>query len=280
MNTRLIAGAAVAAALALPAAAHADASIVGGPLKVRDYQMTLIGSDAAKDSVTVMFSRTSGKSSQQHMYSFDSGVTVTPTSIKGSLGRYGAINLKLTGARTAKASLPAGCTGKPGSMKSGVLKGSFRLVADSTYFRTVSARSLKGSVTTGGSIRCDGAGGSTPGTNPGASGTTLSLTRQDPEGLFTFSATRDVQSAMRMDDAATTAPAQIMHIISAQDRGMGLDVRSGGYLGVNGIRPFLGGGDTFTATGSGPSGTLAGTLAAEFDSIGTIAIKGDAMRIG
>ncbi len=115
MNTRLLAGAALTAALALPAAAHADSSVIGGPLKVRDYQMTVIGSDAAKDSLTIIFSRTSGGSSQQHMYLFDSGVTVTPTSIKGSLGRYGAIDLKLSGARAAKASVPAGCSGSPGT---------------------------------------------------------------------------------------------------------------------------------------------------------------------
>jgi hypothetical protein len=36
MNTRLIAGAALTAALVLPTAAQADSSVVGGPLKVRD----------------------------------------------------------------------------------------------------------------------------------------------------------------------------------------------------------------------------------------------------
>lgn len=274
MNARHLIGAAAAAALALPAAAHADTSVIGGPLKVRDYQMTVIGSDAAQDSLMVLFSRTSGGSSQQHMYSFDSGVTVTPTSIKGSLGRFGAVNLKLSGAKTAKGSVPAGCSGNAGTTKRGTLKGSFKLVADTTYFKTVTASSLKGMAASGGSIRCEGSGtSSVPGAGGGA-GPMLMLSSEDAAGMLTFSATKDDQTVMRMDDAAATAPASIMHIISAHDAGQGLDLRSGGYVGTNGIRPFLGGGDTFE------DDALSGTLSADFDSIGSIAIKGDATFLG
>jgi hypothetical protein len=271
MNTRLIAGAALTAALVLPTAAQADSSVVGGPLKVRDYEMTVIGSDAAQDSVTVLFSRTAGKSSQQHMYSFDSGVTVTPNSIKGSLGRYGAIDLKLSGARAAKSALPAGCSGNPGTTKRGTLTGSFKLVADSTYFRTVTAKSLAGMASTGGKVRCDGAGSGSQGTVPGGTGgPMLSLTKTGPDGMFTFSASAKAQSAMRMDDADATAPARLMHIISAS--GSGLKGSS-----VPGISPFLGGAGTF---GGGVSGTLSGDLTAKFDSIGPVRVEGPATMIG
>jgi hypothetical protein len=271
MNSRLLIGAALGAALTLPAVAHADSSVIGGPLKVRDYQMTVIGSDAGKDSLSIMFSRTSGGSSQQHMYLFDSGVTVTPTSIKGSLGRYGAINLKLSGARTAKSTIPAGCSGNPGSSKRGTLKGSFKLVADSSYFRTVTAKSLPGTVSVGGSIRCDGDGSGTPGAGSGAAGgPVVSLTKTDGGGMFTFSATAKAQSAMVMDDAATTAPAQVMHIISAQGAGLKGD-------SVPGISPFIGGAGTFSGD---VSGTLSGDLTAKFDSVGPVAVEGDATRIG
>jgi hypothetical protein len=271
MNTRLIAGAALTAALVLPTAAHADSSVVGGPLKVRDYEMTVIGSDAARDSVMVLFSRTAGASSQQHMYSFDSGVTVTPTSIKASLGRYGAIDLKLSGARAARSALPAGCSGRPGTTKRGTLTGSFKLVADTTYFRTVTAKSLPGMASTGGQVRCHGAGSGTPGTRPGgAGGPMLSLTKTGADGMFTFSATAKAQSAMRMDDAQATAPAQLMHIISAE--GPGLKGTS-----VPGISPFLGGAGTFAGD---VSGTLSGDLTARFDSIGPVRIEGAATMIG
>jgi hypothetical protein len=271
MNSRLLIGAALTAALTLPAVAHADSSVVGGPLKVRDYQMSVIGSDGAKDSLSIVFSRTSGGSSQQHMYLFDSGVTVTPTSIKGSLGRYGAIDLKLSGARSAKSSVPAGCTGDPGTTKRGTLKGSLRLVADSSYFRTVTAKSLPGMASVGGSIRCDGGASGGPGAGTGAAGGPMvTVSKTDGGGMFTFSATAKAQSAMVMDDAAQTAPAQIMHIISAQGAGLKGD-------SVPGISPFIGGAGTFSGS---VSGTLSGDLTAKFDSIGPVAVEGDATRIG
>jgi hypothetical protein len=271
MNARHIAGAAIAAALALPAVAHADSSVVGGPLKVRDYQMSVIGSDGGKDSLSIVLSRTSGRSTQQHMYLFDSGVTVTPTSIKGSLGRYGTINLKLAGARSAKSSIPAGCTGKPGTMKRGTLTGSLRFVADSSYFRTITAKSLPGTVSVGGSIRCDGATSGGPGAGTGAAGgPMLSLTKTDGGGMFTFSATAKQQSAMVMDDAAATAPAQVMHIITAEGTGLKGDT-------VPGLSPFIGGTGAFQGT---VSGTLSGDLTAKFDSIAPVAIQGDATLLG
>ena len=103
--------------------------------------MTVIGSDGgAKDSLTILFSRAGGGSTQQHMYSFNSGVNVTATSIKGSLGRYGGIDLKLAGAHGVRGSVPDGCSGRPGTTRKGTLKGSLRLVADTTYFGTVGAR--------------------------------------------------------------------------------------------------------------------------------------------
>jgi hypothetical protein len=266
-----IAGAAAIAALALPAVAHADSSVVGGPLKVRDYQMSVIGSDAGKDSLSIVFSRTSGGSTQQHMYLFDSGVTVTPTSIKGSLGRYGSIDLKLSGARSANSSVPAGCSGNPGSVKRGTLKGSLRFVADASYFRTVTAKSLPGTVSVGGSIRCDGATSGVPGAGTGAAGgPMLSLTKTDGGGMFTFSATPKQQSAMVMDDASATAPAQVMHMISAEGNGLKGD-------SVPGISPFIGGTGAFQGT---VSGTLSGDLTAKFDSIGPVAIQGDATLMG
>ncbi|HEY8582044.1 MAG TPA: hypothetical protein VIL49_03825 [Capillimicrobium sp.] len=276
MHARIAAAAALAAALAVPSAAQAAGSLIGGPIQVRDYEMTVLGSDGAKDSLSVIFSKTKGKSSQQHMYTFDSGVTVTPTSIKGSLGRYGAVDLKLGSASSAKGSVPKGCTGKPGTTKKGTLAGSFKLVADTTYFKTVTARSMTGSSSTGGSIRCDG-GASGGGSNPGGRETTLLLTKDTPAGSVTFSATKRQQTAMRMDDAAATAPASVMHFISAE--GSGLSVQGLETASAKGIAPFLRGTGSFSGEASGTmaSGTLGGSLTAAFDSIGAIELDGDAM---
>jgi hypothetical protein len=280
MNTHLLAAGAVIAALAAtPAVASADTSLIGGPLKVRDYQMTVIGSDGPQDTLTVMLSRTSGGDTQQHMYSFDDGVTVTPTSISGSLGRFGAVKLKLTGARAAKGSVPKGCTGTTGTTRSGTLTGSFKLVADTTYFRTITAKKLKGTASSGGSLRCD-----TPGSPSGTTGTpgtepTLSVSKTDGGAMFSFSATPEAQSVLQMDDEATTAPASIMHMISTT--GTGLKLVGGINASVPGQAPFITGAGDFTASGEASggfaSGTLGGDLVAAFDSIGSIPVAGDAM---
>jgi len=154
-SPRLLAGTALAtAALAVPAAAQAQTTLIAGPLKVRDYQMQVLGTDAAKDSVTIMFSRAAGASNQMHMYTFADGATVTPTSITASLGRYGTIKLRLAGARSGQGVVPAGCTGNPGTTKAGTMSGSLRFVAGDSYFKTVTASKLKGTAMTGGNLKC------------------------------------------------------------------------------------------------------------------------------
>jgi hypothetical protein len=280
MNAHRLTSAAIAAVAGLAATsavASADTSLIGGPLKVRDYQMTVIGSDGAQDSLTVMLSRTSGGDSQQHMYSFSQGVTVTPTSISGSLGRFGSVKLALTGARAAKGIVPKGCTGTTGTTRSGTLRGSFELVADATYFRTIRAKQLKGTASSGGSLRCDSAAAT-----PGQSGTpgsepTLMVSRTDGGAMFSFTATPSLQSVFQMEDEAATAPAQVMHVISAT--GAGLKV-SGGSATVSGLAPFVDGTAAFTASdevsGGFASGVLSSGVTARFDSIGPIAVSGDA----
>src|SRR5919112_1236938 len=107
--------AAVGLSLLTPAAASADAFVSAGPVKVRDYQMTVSASDSKSDAMTVMLRRADGKASQTHMLSFSKGVTVTvaknlaAATIKGSLGRYGALNLKLRNPGALKSfPVPAG----------------------------------------------------------------------------------------------------------------------------------------------------------------------------
>ncbi|HEY8583474.1 MAG TPA: hypothetical protein VIL49_11025 [Capillimicrobium sp.] len=275
-SLRRIAGATVAAALLAPAAASADTSVVGGPIKVRDYQMTLVGTDAAKDSLSVMFSKTVGGSMQMHMYSFDDGVTVTPSSIKGSLGRYGAVSLQLTGAKKGRGVVPKGCTGNPGTTKTGTLTGSFKLVADKTYFKTVTAKQLKGSASSGGKISCSGGQGSQGGQG-GAGGPSLSLFASEGQAMTTFAATDKAQSVTRMDDASATAPASIMHMISAEGHGLEA-AKDLATAKVPAVGPFMGGSGSYEgeAFSGGSTGTLGGSLVAKFDSIGAIDLRGDA----
>ncbi|HEU4656533.1 MAG TPA: hypothetical protein VFR97_03370 [Capillimicrobium sp.] len=279
MHARLLGGIALAGALALPSAAAADTTITGGPLNVKGYAMTVIGNDAgAKDSLTVFFNKTVGKDMQQHMYSFDSGVTVGPTSIKADLGKYGKLDLKLTGAKKGSSAVPKGCTGKAGKTLTGTLAGSLKFVADTTYFKTIKAKSLKGQSFKAGKIDCsgdNGQGGHTPGQ---AGGVTLTLTGDLNGDMLSFTAAKGFQTAMVMEEASKTAPASIMHFITAEAAASDLDVSDDlSSATVKGQEPFLTGTGNFEGEGFGTSatGTLSGDLVARFDSIGNVSLTGD-----
>lgn len=277
----------LAGLLAVPAAASAAGTIVGGTLKVRDYKLTLVANNQGKkDSVAVMFTRVAAKSTQQHLYIFDKGVKVTGNAISGSLGRYGSINLRLQNTRSLKKNkVPKGCTGKPGKARAGTLVGKFRLVADKTYFRTVTASQMPGTASSTGAFSCGG-GGSAGGGGDGAGGgdatqgPMLMHSAVSGGANFVFTATPGVQSALQIDDVKATAPARIMHMITAV--GPGLAIAPGGATAtVDGLPRFLAGKGTFSgeAAGTVVVGTLAGNLVAKFDSIKPVAIAGDATLI-
>ena len=279
LRTSALAAACAAGLLTVPAAASAAApTVVAGPLQVKDYAMTLVATHGSP-SLSVMFSRTSGTASQTHMYSFPAGATVkvkgAKASIKADLGAYGAIDLKVKRLGGARAGVvPKGCTGSTGKSRAGTFAGSFRLVADSTYFATVSAKKLEGQVLKSGKLECGSTG--TPSQRP----TTLTANLDTPAGMLMFTASRAadgsvIQQAMRMDDEAATAPATIMHLISAPGAAPAF-APSPDLTSATGaaISPFFSGAFTFAgeAMGTMSMGTLSGDLAARFDSIGTQAI--------
>jgi hypothetical protein len=277
LRTSALAAVCAAGLLSAPAAANAAApTVVAGPLKVKDYDMTVIGTHGSP-SLSVMFTRTSGEATQSHMYSFAAGAKVkakgAKASIKADLGAYGTIALKtsrLSGSR--KGVVPKGCTGTAGKSRSGTLAGSFKLVADSTYFMTVSAKKLKGQVLKGGKLECGSTGG-TPTKRPAM----LTANLDTPGGMLMFSASKAAdgavtQQAMRMDDEAATAPASIMHMISAPGAAAAFSP-SADLTSATGsaVTPFFSGAFTFAGESMGTMsmGTLSGDLAAKFDSIGT-----------
>ncbi len=280
---------AVGGALLIPAAASADAIVSAGPVKVRDYQMTVSAVDGKADSLSVMFHRKDGKASQMHFYSFSTGVSVKvagnlgSATVKGSLGRFGAVDLKLTGAGALKRfGVPSGCTGKGSKGRAGTLAGSFKLVADSTYFKTISKKSLKGQVLNAGSITCDGTGGGGTGGSGSAGSLTLSaFVDGGAAGMISASATKSArgevtQQVMRMDAAAATAPTSIMHWISAPAPASTFTAAADlGSATLVGASRFITGRATFASEGGSEttaSGTLTGDLVARFDSIGPITI--------
>lgn len=295
MNFRSSGMAALCAAglLAAPAAASAaPTTIVAGPVTVKDYSMTLSATDnGSSDGLSIMFNRTAGKASQTHFYSFTKGVKVTTRStlaaakIKAKLGRYGKIDLKLTGVGAVKrGAVPKGCTGTASKMRRGKLNGGFKLVADSTYFKTIKKKSLKTSLFKGGNIKCETDGGDGGGSGGGSGSTTLTSTVTGADGMLTFSATKTAggeisQSAMRMDDATKTAPASIFHMISAPGTSAAFNFAADLTSATGaGVTPFFSGTFNFAAesTFDGMAmGALTGDFAAKFDSIGRQSIASD-----
>ena len=285
LRSTAIAAACATGLLAVPAAAGAAApTVMAGPYTVKDYDMTVMGTHGSP-ALSVMFTRTAGDAVQSHMYSFASGATVkvkgAKASIKAQLGAYGAISLKTKKlGKARKGVVPAGCTGSAGKSRNGTLAGSFELAADTTYFRTVSARKLKAAVLKGGKLEC----GVAPGGSPTARPAMLTANLETPAGMLMFSASRDAggavtQQAMRMDDEAATAPASIVHLISARG-GASAFSPAADLTAATGsaVAPFFAGAFEFAGENLGTMGmgTLSGDLAAKFDSIGTQAIASGA----
>lgn len=278
---------ALAGALALAGTASAATTVTGGPIKVRGYNVSLIGSDnGAKDSLTVMFARNASKSSQMHTYTFDKGIKVTKTSIRGSLGRFGKVQLTLKNPqvlKNSKRALPKGCVGKVSKTRRGTLSGQFKLVADKTFFRTVKAKRMSGASLTTGKLDCSGSGAGKGGDGDGGGGlgkgeTMLTHTSTAGGAMTTLVATKRSLMVTNIENRAKTKPATLMHMISATAPGT-LTVAGGGASAtVKAPKPFFRGTGLFTAdTVAGPfaSGTLGG-LTAKFNSIKPIRMAGPA----
>jgi hypothetical protein len=278
MNPRspilLAAVAATSVVLAAPAmASAAGSSVVAGPLKVKGYTLTLSATDGgASDSFAVSAIKTSGQSSQMHTWSFSSGVDVKigsgKATIKGSLGKYGSVNATVNAGRAGKGAVPKGCTGTTGSTRLGTLGGATKLVLDTTFFKTVNVKKAKAQIVSGGTLKCSG------GPSTATKGLMLTHSAEGPDGTTMLSIMKDggkvTQMAMRTDTASATAPASVLHMITATTGASGLD--AAGDLSTAkaaAAGPFFSGSLSFSGTPSGgmATGTLSGDFTAKFDSI-------------
>jgi hypothetical protein len=289
MHARTTACAALAAAglLALPGVAGAAGGkqVYAGPLKVKGYQMNVMAADGAGgDSVMFLFSKFAGKSTQTHTYSFQKGVSVvvkgSKATIKGSLGAYGSVNLKLNATKRVGGVVPKGCTGKVGASKSGIAAGKLRLVVDKTYFRTVSAKRLKATIPGSANIKCDGEGGGGTGGKP-AHGVSLfkSLAGDGGGRNVMLNASKGSSGTFEMASVMEQSPqVMVSHTITASAPASALtaaDDLSSATLTAAG--PFLSGTGRFAGElmGGMSMGALTGDFAAKFDSIGRVVLVDD-----
>jgi hypothetical protein len=271
---------AAAGLLAVPAAASASSSLYAGPVKVKGYSVSLYATDGgASDTLGVTAVKRSGGSQQMHSWSFP-GVSVSikgaKAMIKGDLGRYGKLNARIVAPVKAKGTVPAGCTGTPGSTRKGELTGA-KLVLDSTFFRKFAPKSMKAMIIKSGKLNCSGDGNGGSGGNGGGtpSGLTLMSTVDGADGQLMVNVVKTAgkvtQQVTRMDAASATAPATVFHMISAAAGAAGLDAAADlSSATAAAAGPFLSGTLSFAgeAMGSMATGAVSGDFTARFDSIG------------
>lgn len=272
----LLAAATAAALLSLPtlASAASTPTVVAGPLKAKGYTITLTATDGgASDSFGINATKTGGGSTQMHSWSFGAGVKVSikggKATIKGSLGKYGRVDATLKAGGPSKGALPKGCTGTAGTQRSGTVTGKSSFSLDTTFFKTIKPKAMKGQILTGGDITCG------PGTPDSASGLTLSLPGDGAAGSTMVTVSKSggkvSQMAMNTEDQAATAPATVFHMIMATTGASGLDAAADlSTASAPAAGPFLSGTLSFAGEPAGATmaaGTASGDFTAKFDLI-------------
>jgi hypothetical protein len=267
------AAALLAAVTAAPARAADGYRLHAGPLTVRGYAMTLdVSTFQRAASLDVTFARRTANVTQMHDYTFTRHVRLTAPRglatgrLHADLGALGTVDLRFrrSGAIHRTQQLHD-CRGPKPRRRRGHLTGTFRLVADSTFFGTVRAQRLAATETRIPSgVRCTGAVPfeNAPGTltlDAGDQGTALEV-QQGPGNA----------SLQRL--TVTTSPRVTHTLIALGPAGSFTGTRDAAT--VIGAAPAFTGSLRYAATlhqqGPVPSteGNASGDLTGHFDSIG------------
>jgi PKD repeat protein len=248
-----------------------------GP-KVHGYQLSGYGaSRKKKGSFSVTLSKRTGKASQSHGYSFLKGVTVKASGslssgvLKAKLGSSGSVAMRFHSTKGLKTSaLSKGCTGKKSRSRQGVLEGRLKLKIDKGFFKTVSLGSVPATLVVSNTQKCTSTtGGGKPSTpaaslnsySAGAAGFTVVKAKS---GKVVESVTMTKSSGVRSAYHSITVsglPGSTLSVAGDASKAT-----------VKGSGPITGSA-TFTASDyydGGANGRISGTLAAHFDSVGTI----------
>lgn len=274
-----------------------------GPLKVKKYEMSgqfySSRQDGRDATFTIDFERRNHRSIQSHIYSFKefssinshSGRSVQMKaasdlrsgSLSASLGKYGKLKLHfLNSGRAKSVKPPRFCTGRTGTSRKGTLTGSFTLVADHTYFKTVKAHRFGGFFTRVPERKCKVH--SVPG-GPEAGSLSLNGDDGDLQVFFGKGASGGVSEQV-LSSIHPDPGAYFQHTISTGlPRSSFTAAPDLSSAHVSGGGSFLAGKADFTASSHNvafASGSLSGSMVAKFDSIGTKHIRGPAFlqRVG
>lgn len=294
-RTLSIALTAVLASLALAATAAAAKPaplLVGGPIQVKGYTLTVQvvkrASRGGKPVTLVLFlEREIGQARQLHVYTFALPASTYRTTggtlkldTKDTLGTYGKIVLTFSGVSSNE--LPAGCEGSSVSTQKGTLAGrpGLKLKLDDTFFKTVERRSIPAFALSASGVTCG-----TTDTDP-AKGLVLSSTAIVNDEILSFSATRGEDGKVLQDfgvvePTSRTAPAAINH--SAHVLTDGSTVAAADDLSsasATAAGPFVSGAIAYAAltpiADGSTTGQLTGEVTAAFDSIGPRSVGANA----
>jgi hypothetical protein len=287
MKPRLMAVGAVVAALTLPATAGAAGTVSGGPVKAGDYDLSLTATDAKKDTLTIILERGTQARGENVVLNFTRGVRVTvrgsTATIKGTLGSRGSVDLRLQGAGApSRGKLPKGCTGSPGTTRTGRLVGKLRLRLPDGKFVTI--RSLPGASHVGADLECRSTdnrpGGDGDGDGGDGDGEPRLMATGDSEGAtFSFMATKRALTLNRIVPAQRDRGTTVMAVNSAHATGSNLlTVSGGGSRATVAPAGAFGGTGLFTATmnaGSMAMGPLTGSLRVKLAGVPIISITSE-----
>jgi hypothetical protein len=274
----VVRAAALFAALILTSAAPAHAAdsfrLHAGPVSIRGYAMTLDAATFKRTaSLDVTFTRKGAETTQSHVYSFIRHVRLTAPRglrsgrLRADLGALGRVDLRFrrTGAIHRTRQLPT-CAGPKPRRRLGRVTGTFRLVADTTFFGTVRAHRLRGALTRVPSgVHCTGA---IPFENPPG---TLTLDAGDQRAALEVQQVAGGRSLQTL--TVTTDNPAVTHTLVALGPA-GTFTGSQDAATVTGAAPAFTGSLRYAATshvfGPVPSteGTTTGDLTGNFDSIG------------
>jgi hypothetical protein len=203
----------------------------------------------------------------------------------GNLRGFGSITMKVV--RPGKLKKITAC-GVVGQGRLGTLRGSLRLALDKTFFRTVSLRELRASLTRSKrSGTCGGTG--QPPTKPSSGSLSLSAAATGLNAS-TFLVTKAAagRATMMSTQSQVEGPARITHMLITSAPGSAFSAASDlstAHVDGNAGAPLFGGALDFSSSAPAQSagkctmafGTISGSLTAHFDSIGNKTIGGNAI---
>jgi hypothetical protein len=261
------------AVLATAAPAHAATlspySLHAGPLPVHGYAMTI---DAGLGVLDVTFTRKVPGMEQTHQYTWNHVQVTAPRDmrrgrLRADLGSFGSIDLRFrpTGA-IHKLKLGPGCIGTElNRHRLGRLTGTFRLVADATFFGTVTAGRLPADLTRTGDSICRSTG-----TAPEFPGP---LTLANDGGPANSNLLVVALKGGRSYQDITVDAGHVLHEITSTGTAGSFTGSTKGVT-VLGPAPGFSGTLTYTATKRSDrfdtTGTLSGDYTALFDSIAPV----------